>query len=150
MNKKHYLTGSILLLATIIIFQVACKKESSSGKTATQYLTSSPWHYIRYDEDWYIDGSINYSDTANTCRSGATYTFMTNNIVTYTPTTVACDSTDVADKSTWVLENNGTVFSWWGNIYNIQMLNDTVMNIYFDAVFPDNGIKYRAHLIYKH
>ena len=157
MTLKHFLSGCyIVCLFILSLFTGSCSKDlsnsnvTSNGTIANNYLVSSPWHYVRYEEEWNMDGNIDYRDTPMACQSQASYTFLTDNLMQYQPAIVSCDSSDVPTTTTWALVNNGSILSWWGVNYNIKMLNDTVLNIYFDSVFKFNGEKYRGFFIYKH
>jgi hypothetical protein len=148
--KKNFQTQIISLFFTCLLLFGGCSKKSASTskKSNTEYLTNSAWLIKSYQEDVGIDGTIDYTDDPSSCQQDDTYTFATNNILTYNPEAVTCDSTDVISTTTWALTEKDTVLTFSGYSYYIKSLNDTLLSLYYDTA--SSGTNLRIYYNFKH
>jgi hypothetical protein len=142
--KKNFQKQIISLFFTCLLLFGGCSKNStstSSKKSNTDYLTSAAWLIKNYQEDVGIDGTIDYTSYPSACQTDDTYTFGTNNILTYNPGADPCDSTDVKATTTWALTEKDTVLSFSGYSYYIKALNDTLLSLYYDTTSSGSNIR---------
>jgi hypothetical protein len=149
MFRKHFLEISTLLLFIFLVCLFGCQKETSNEhETPAYYLTLAPWHFIRYDEDDSINGTIDYTFYAMPCETGS-IRFSPNDSIYYTPGSPPCNASDVAWQAPWQLNEAGTILHFSNDIYTIRILNDSILDYYYDSVYSD-GVPYRLDFIYTH
>lgn len=149
MRTKHLLTTTGMLLLTSLISLDSCKKSgSATGKTKTAYLTAAPWYLSSFDYDDNIDGTIDYTETPADCETDDTYTFGTDNILTYSPGSDLCDTSETSGTATWALTDNEGKLTFGDGSYSIKTLNDTLLRLYYDTTYSSESI--RLYISFKH
>ena len=157
--KQRTQLASLLVLITVTIIALSCKKESggeSKQKTKTELLTSGSWKRTGLTSnpayDWYGDG--NYAtdllSVMKVCESDNLDTYKSNGTGDTDEGPTRCDQSDPqAWPFVWEFADNETklILDYFGE-FTLEELTTTTLK--FSSTFEENGVTYTIEETYSH
>ncbi len=110
-----------ILLLSVCLASIACKKSNNSGKSKTDLITQATWKFdqagIDADGNGTIDSPIPPGILQN-CDTDNTITFMSNGSGTADEGPTKCNPANPQTSSfTWSLKNNETIINFSNSLF---------------------------------